>query len=102
MIKYFLQTKFYLLSSLLAAFILTGILSFKNPSNKPGTLRITFVNTANGKKISLRDSMYTNAFGEQYNISKLKYYISNFFIPGSEQLPENDPYHLMNAADSNH
>jgi hypothetical protein len=73
------------------------ISSFKNAGNKTGTLKISFVNTANGKNIALRDSLYKNAFGEEYSISKLKYYISNVLIPGSGQSPENDPYHLINA-----
>jgi hypothetical protein len=38
---------------------------------------IEFVSRANGKKIVLNDSIYTNAFGEKYTISKLKYYISD-------------------------
>ncbi|MEO7524018.1 MAG: MbnP family protein [Ferruginibacter sp.] len=80
---------------------LMAVFSFRNASVKTGTLKITFVNTANGKQIVLRDSMYNNAFGEQYNISKLKYYISNVFIPISGQLPESDAYHLINAAEEN-
>jgi hypothetical protein len=38
---------------------------------------IKFEHIANGKKIVLNDSTYTNAFGEKYTISKLKYYVSN-------------------------
>ena len=81
-------------------FILAGVFLFSSFSTKPagnGKLKIVFVNTANGKPIVLRDSVYSNAFGEQYSISKLKYYISHTTIPGSRQLPEADPYHLINA-----
>lgn len=80
--------------------ILMATLLFLSFSIKPagnGKLKIVFVNTANGKPIVLRDSIYNNAFGEQYSISKLKYYISHTTIPGSRQLPEADPYHLINA-----
>jgi hypothetical protein len=70
--------------------------SFAQPV-KRGTLKVTFVQTANGKDIVLRDSVYTNAFGETYSVNKLKYYVSNFSVPGSAQVTENDPYHLVNA-----
>lgn len=95
----FLHIKFCWAAVLIVSCIV--IFSFRNTTNKTGTLRISFVNTANGKTIALRDSVYSNAWGEQYSVNKLKYYISNCFIPGSDQRPENDPYHLMNAADTN-
>lgn len=74
--------------------------SFKPGHSEPGKLKITFVNTANGKAIVLRDSMYVNAFGERYSVSKLKYYISHASVPGNSQPAEADPYHLINAADT--
>ena len=61
---------------------------------KTGTLKFIFSNTANGKPIILRDSLYSNYFGEQYSISKLKYYISNISI-GNNNI---EGYYLMNAA----
>lgn len=45
-----------------------------------GTLFVRFINTANGKPVALTDSTYSNFFGEQYSIRKLKYYISHFAI----------------------
>ena len=42
-----------------------------------GILALHFKNEANGKAVSLGDTIYKNAFGEQYQITKLKYYISN-------------------------
>jgi len=66
----------------------------KYSSSKAGTVRIIFNNTANGKPISLRDSLYSNYFGEQYSISKLKYYISNISIGNNIM----EGYYLMNAA----
>ena len=39
------------------------------------TLRFQYI--ANDKPLVLADSTYTNAFGEQYTITKLKFYISN-------------------------
>ena len=43
---------------------------------------IRFENFINGKKLELNDKIYTNAFGENFSISKLKYYISNIRIVG--------------------
>ncbi|MBL0253871.1 MAG: hypothetical protein IPQ27_02450 [Chitinophagaceae bacterium] len=40
---------------------------------------IHFVPIANGKPVQ-PDSIYQNAFGETYSVSKLKYYLSNFSI----------------------
>ncbi|MEO8771926.1 MAG: MbnP family protein [Ferruginibacter sp.] len=95
----FLHKKFYwFIASMI---VCIAALSFKNAENKTGTLKITFVNTANGKVITLRDSLYTNAFGEAYSISKLKYYISNFSVPGSSVVDEIDPYHLINVSEEN-
>ena len=38
---------------------------------------VKFEAIANGKKIVLNDSSYTNSFGEKYTLSKLKFYVSN-------------------------
>jgi len=63
-----------------------------------GNLKITFINTANGKPIRLRDSLYSNYFGEQYSISKLKYYISNITMTANNSANNLGGYYLMNAA----
>lgn len=72
--------------------------SYSIPSAKKGTLKISFSNTANDKAITLRDSFYINAFGEQYNITKLKYYVSNLNLEGDHSWKNPDGYFLMNAA----
>ncbi len=66
-----------------------------------GTLKIVFINTANGKAITLRDSVYSNYFGEQYRINKLKYYISNIILSGKQIVKKPDSYYLVNAASEN-
>ncbi len=91
----------YYIILIIACLGIMPILSFKDIPAKAGTLKITFVNTANGKLISLGDSTYKNPFDEQYTVTKLKYYISNVLIPGAKQLPESDPYHLINAMEEN-
>lgn len=91
--------KFTIIISLVLCMGIAALCSFKPQKN--GTLRITFINTANGKPVSLEDSVYKNVFGEEYTISKLKYYISHVNIPGASQLPEQDPYHLINQSQEN-
>ncbi len=51
----------------------------KNTVAQPGNgkLLISFQHIANGKPLVLRDSSYTNAFNEIYQVTRLKYYISN-------------------------
>ncbi|MEP7163565.1 MAG: MbnP family protein [Ferruginibacter sp.] len=70
----------------------------KNSSAKTGTLKIIFRNTANGKPVILRDSLYNNYFGEQYSISKLKYYISNITMGNNGSSNDMGGYYLMNVA----
>ena len=63
------------------------------PPKKKGRLIIHFLNTANAKKIG-KDSVYKNAFGEEYTVSKLKYYISNISL---NNFKEKESYHLIDA-----
>jgi hypothetical protein len=49
----------------------------KNAADGEGFIKIVFRNIINGNPVVLNDSAYTNPFGEQYTIRKLKYYISN-------------------------
>jgi hypothetical protein len=48
--------------------------------NSPAQVTIKFNAVANGKKLVLNDSSYTNAFNESYQVSRLKYYISNIAL----------------------
>lgn len=70
-------------------------------SAQNGSLKITFVNTVNGKPVVLRDSIYSNYFGEQYSISKLKYYISNIIVSHNTENKNLGGYYLVNAASDN-
>ena len=45
--------------------------------NKYASVKIIFINNVKGNKIVLNDSTYTNPFGEKYNITKLRYYVTN-------------------------
>lgn len=73
--------------------------SVKQPaSSQHGTLKMVFKNTANGKPVVLRDSLYSNYFGEQYHINKLKYYISNIVVANDASSKTTQEYYLVNAA----
>lgn len=84
------------------AFIPAGHFSPEQHSLSPknGKLLLTFINTANGKPIVLRDSVYTNYFGETYTVNKLKYYISNISLTETAGGKMHTPggYFLVNAA----
>ena len=59
----------------------------------PRHLLIRFVHEANGKPLQ-RDSTYINAFGEHYQVSKLRYYIGNLNLNCQLQKAN---YHLIDA-----
>lgn len=101
--KYFYKSLFPLLYTLCAGICLmlvtTSFSKHKNyPAIQTGTLKIVFINTANGHPITLRDSVYSNYFGEQYRIHKLKYYVSNIILSGKQIVKTPDNYYLVNAA----
>jgi len=62
-----------------------------------GTLKITFKNTVKGNPMVLNTGIYTNSHGEQYTISKFKYYISSPSITGTLIVP-NGPYFLIDQS----
>lgn len=67
-------------------------------AKKKSFIPVQFENTANGQKIVLNDSIYLNAFGEKYRLSKLKYYISNLSFTTAKKVKQNKNVSLINAA----
>ena len=67
--------------------------------NQNGILKIVFKNLINDQPIVLYDSTYTNPFGENYIITKFKYYVSNtvLYASGKASKIKND-YHLINQS----
>ena len=65
---------------------------------KTGLLTITFKLMVNGRPLVLNDSIYSNVFGETYQVSKFKFYISR---PGVKNImglqTEKQGYHLVDA-----
>ena len=65
-----------------------------------GTLTLHFVNKANGKSISKGDSVYYNATGDDYTVTKLKYYISHLKFDGKDPGMD-EPYYLIDEGRRN-
>src|SRR6476661_277130 len=86
------------ISALLLLSLCSAMLSFR--SDEPtGKLTINFIHTANGKKFVLADSTYSNAAGETYSVTKLRYYVSNFVLSGNV-FRETDNYQLIDLSKS--
>ncbi|HMO63530.1 MAG TPA: hypothetical protein PKC39_15880 [Ferruginibacter sp.] len=66
-----------------------------------GTVKIAFTNTVGASPLVLHDSTYSNAWNEQYTVTKFKYYISNIILHGSRMAKAGNSYFLINQADSN-
>ncbi|MBK8609825.1 MAG: hypothetical protein IPL84_07715 [Chitinophagaceae bacterium] len=63
-----------------------------------GTLKITIKNTVKGVPIVLNTVNYTNSHGEQYSISKFKYYLSNISVTGTASNPAVAQYFLIDES----
>lgn len=80
--------------------VLFLMFSFSNvfAQKKKGILEINFQFMANGKRLVLTDSIYTNALGEKYAVSKLKLYLGHFQIGNHNIDIPGDRYILIDAA----
>lgn len=83
--------------------LVTGLLVIlfqANAQSKIAEFKLRFINTANGKPLVLLDSTYKNAFGESYQVTKLKYYISNIRLSGKPNNYDSKDVFLLNAISS--
>ncbi|MFT3979305.1 MAG: hypothetical protein QM687_02470 [Ferruginibacter sp.] len=68
-------------------------------SNVKGPLSVEFDNIAGGADLQLNTGTYTNAAGESFKVSKLKYYVSNFVFTRTNgstyTVPQNESYFLI-------
>lgn len=71
-----------------------------NSEHKMGYVKITFKNMVKGTPMILNTNIYTNNFGEQYNISKFKYYISHVTLSGTGITSTNDGYYLIDESNA--
>jgi len=70
-----------------------------SPNTATGTVKITLRNTVKGNPMLLFTGNYTNSFGEQYIITKFKYYLSHVNLTGSSIDPVQGKYYLVDEAD---
>lgn len=68
-------------------------------NNVKGELTVEFDNIAGGSNLLLNTGTYTNALGESFSVSKLKYYVSNFKLTAADgtvyTVPQDSSYFLM-------
>lgn len=71
-----------------------------SPEETTGTLKITIINSVKGNPVGLGSTVHTNAFGEQYTITKFKYYVSNVgaYFSGMANTAEKESYHLIDES----
>jgi hypothetical protein len=87
------------LPAIILATVFMPLNSCKKPNEitaKTGTIKISFKNTVKGSPLELATGIYTNAFAEQYSITKFKYYISNVSVNNMDvSSGETESYHLI-------
>lgn len=70
------------------------------PATRTVKITFRFINTVKTSPLILDSATYTNPFGEQYQVAKLKYYISNVQLNTvSGTCKEPNSYHLLDAAE---
>jgi hypothetical protein len=77
----------------------------KIDETKSGLVKIKFDHIVGSKKLVLNDYMYSNASNETFNITSLKYYVSNikFTKVNGEviTIPKKESFFLVDASDAN-
>lgn len=71
------------------------------PPPRAAVLQLSFTNVVNGQPLTLQQATYTNAAGEDFNITAFKYYLSNFSLvtaAGEEVQPA--PAYFLVSEDS--
>lgn len=97
--------------SIISLSILLFTACSKNEETKPdfsesekAALSIQFDNIVGNKNLILNNSSYTNAVGQQFNISLLQYFISNIKLKTTEgreyTVPQDSSYFLINEGDA--
>jgi hypothetical protein len=103
MMRDFRKNYWVLLAFFLAAFFSSFQQKRTGNQNPLSAIKLSFINNVNGGKISFNDSTYTNSFGENYTITKLRYYVTNISLQsGPQSVKEKNSYHLIdeNKAES--
>lgn len=84
---------------LLITFIFTNVFAQKKTPSPTCTVKITFKNVVKDHRLVLNDSIYTNPSGENYTVSKCRYYISNVKLNArTKSIKEPYSYHLIDQS----
>lgn len=59
------------------------LVSFKSIKRKRGTVQITFTHSIEGGSLILDSAFYTNGLGQEFSVSKFRYYIGNIELNNS-------------------
>lgn len=69
-----------------------------------GNLTVEFDNIAGSSDLQLNTGSYTNAAGETFKVTKLKYYVSNFVLTNTDgtvyTVPQDSCYFLVDESDA--
>ena len=66
-----------------------------------GKVAVSFTNQVDGQPVAMNGTLYTNANGNQYNISLLKYYVTNFTLVKADGTETNfKTYKLIDGSDA--
>lgn len=90
--------------NLLGAIMVLGLIGACNDKDSPateatGTVKLSFSNVVGTSPMVLSTQTYTNPAGENYTISKFKYYVTNIEVSnGSAKATEKDSYHLVDQS----
>lgn len=73
-------------------------------ATKKGTLSVEFDNIVGESNLQLNTGSYTNAAGEPFKVSALKYFVSNFILTKSDgttyTIPQDSCYFLIDESDA--
>ncbi len=90
-----------------ATIILSSCKKDETPEYNPNLkaeLSVEFDNIAGSSNLQLNTGSYTNAAGESFKVTKLKYYVSNFVFTNSNgttyAVPQMDSYFLIDESDA--
>lgn len=97
--------KHIFICAILFPFFLTSCEKDSEPEYNPGVkadLSVEFDNIAGSSDLQLNTGNYTNALGQNFNVTKLKYYVSNFKLTNVDgsvyTVPQNDCYFLIDES----
>ena len=72
--------------------------------NLKGEIAVEFDNVAGGADLQLNTGTYTNASGEAFKVTTLKYYVSNFIFTKTDgttyTVPQDDSYFLVDESNA--